>query len=99
MADDFKPGIYTHYKGGMYTALMLVRHHETRELLVLYVSHKTGNIQVRELRQPEMADMGTVQLQPSRVDAWTDVVEWQVPMPDGSAATHGPRFVYVGALA
>lgn len=92
MADDFKPGIYTHYKGGMYTALMLVRHHETRELLVLYVSHKTGNISVREYSAGDADFTQTI-------DAWTDVVEWQVPMPDGSAATHGPRFVYVGLLA
>lgn len=46
---DFKPGVYEHYKGGLYTALMLVTHHETKHLYVVYVSHTTGETWLRPL--------------------------------------------------
>jgi hypothetical protein len=45
----FKPGLYRHYKGGLYTALQLVAHHETRKPMVLYVSHTYGGVSVRPL--------------------------------------------------
>jgi hypothetical protein len=93
---EFRPGIYMHYKGGLYSAFGLIMHHETREPAVDYVSHTKGNRQYRELRQPLPFGLHPVD---RNVDAWTDVVEWQVPMPDGSAATHGPRFVFVKAFA
>lgn len=86
--ENFRPGIYMHYKGPLYAALMLVRHHETREPMVVYTSLEKGNVQVREF---ESSGRG--------VDAWTDVVEWKVPLPDGSAATHGPRFVFARDFA
>jgi hypothetical protein len=81
---EFRPGKYVHYKGGHYSAIMLVAHHETREPMVVYVSHEKGNVQVRELRQPPREGFQT-----SSVDAWTDVVEW----PDGEKR---PRFVFLG---
>ena len=31
-----RPGLYRHYKGGMYQVLGLVRHSETLDILVLY---------------------------------------------------------------
>ncbi|GAC1457965.1 MAG: DUF1653 domain-containing protein [Chamaesiphon sp.] len=31
-----KPGIYRHYKGGVYTVISVVRHSETHEEMVLY---------------------------------------------------------------
>ncbi len=46
---DFKPGIYRHYKGGLYTALGLATHHETRCTVVLYISHTYGGLNVRPL--------------------------------------------------
>jgi hypothetical protein len=46
---EFKPGIHRHYKGGLYTAICLVTHHETREPMVLYVSHTKGTTNVRPL--------------------------------------------------
>ena len=45
----FKPGLYRHYKGGLYTAVCLVTHHETRRPMVLYVSHTYGGTNVRPL--------------------------------------------------
>jgi hypothetical protein len=47
--EAFRPGIYRHYKGGMYTALMLVKHHESRTPYVLYISHTYGGANVRPL--------------------------------------------------
>lgn len=46
---DFKPGLYRHYKGGLYTAIGLVTHHGTREPMVLYVSLSRGGLNVRPL--------------------------------------------------
>lgn len=61
MGEEFKPGIYKHYKGGTYTALQVVKHHETGERFVVYVSHTHGSIHIRELRTPG-------------ADSWTDTV-------------------------
>lgn len=35
--DDFKPGVYQHYKGPHYLALGLAREDESDELVVVYV--------------------------------------------------------------
>lgn len=43
----FVPGLYRHYKGGLYRAISLVAHHETREPWVLYLSLKQGSMNVR----------------------------------------------------
>jgi hypothetical protein len=45
----FKPGLYRHYKGGMYTALAIVTHHDRHMPMVLYVSHTYGGHKVRPL--------------------------------------------------
>ena len=34
--DDFKPGVYRHYKGNYYLALGLAREDETNETVVVY---------------------------------------------------------------
>jgi hypothetical protein len=57
----FLPGLYEHYKGGVYRALHLVEHHETGELFVVYVSMKHGSLHLRE-----WASVGK--------DSWTDQV-------------------------
>ncbi|APD09972.1 MULTISPECIES: DUF1653 domain-containing protein [Thermus] len=31
-----KPGLYRHYKGGLYQVLFLARHSETEEVMVVY---------------------------------------------------------------
>lgn len=61
---DFKPGLYRHYKGGLYTAICIVTHHETRDPMVLYVSHTYGGLNVRPLHG-----------MPGDEDAWSDKVE------------------------
>lgn len=33
----FKPGVYRHFKGGMYLALMLAKDSETEEDVVVYI--------------------------------------------------------------
>ncbi len=80
----FVPGVYEHYKGGHYAALMLVAHHETREPMVVYTSLLKGNVQVREWKQPPTPLPA--------VDSWNDLVAW----PDG---TKQPRFKWLRSFA
>ncbi len=84
MNEEFKPGLYRHYKGGLYTAICLVTHHETRKPMVLYVSHTYGGTNVRPLYGWE-----------GDADGWADVVH--VPSVDGGTWNR-PRFEYVGPL-
>jgi hypothetical protein len=42
-------GVYRHYKGGLYTALGVVFHHESRQPMVIYLSHERGTVSVRSL--------------------------------------------------
>lgn len=46
---EFTPGLYRHHKGGLYTAIGLVRHHDTGLPMVVYVSHAKGHVSVRPL--------------------------------------------------
>jgi hypothetical protein len=48
-ADNFKFGTYRHYKSDLYTAIALVTHHQTRQPMVLYVSHARGCVNCRPL--------------------------------------------------
>ena len=41
------PGLYRHYKGGLYEVLHLARHSETEEELVVYRSLSEGGVWVR----------------------------------------------------
>lgn len=59
----FKPGLYRHYHGGLYRAVGLVAHHETREPWVVYVSLQHGSMNIRPLK-PTKGDP----------DGWDDVV-------------------------
>jgi hypothetical protein len=63
-AEMFRPGLWTHYKGGMYTATRLVTHHELRLPMVAYVSHTYGGEDVRPLR-PHPYDR----------DGWNDIID------------------------
>lgn len=46
---EFKPGVYEHFKGGLYRALVLAQHHhETNRKFVVYVSLQNGLIYTRE---------------------------------------------------
>ncbi|GBQ62826.1 hypothetical protein AA103196_0418 [Ameyamaea chiangmaiensis NBRC 103196] len=44
-----EPGVYRHYKGGLYTVLAVGRHSETEEWLVTYRAEAHGTIWVRPL--------------------------------------------------
>ncbi|MCI2007164.1 MAG: DUF1653 domain-containing protein [Acetobacter peroxydans] len=44
-----QPGLYRHYKGGLYTVLCTGRHSETEEWLVTYRSEARGDYWVRPL--------------------------------------------------
>jgi hypothetical protein len=85
-AANFKPGLYRHYKGGLYTALFLVTHHETRLPMVLYISHTYGGANVRPL-------IGWQDDQ----DGWLDIIT--IPN-EGAAGGESKchRFALVGSL-
>jgi hypothetical protein len=74
--EAFRTGVYRHYKGGKYTALALVTHHETRQPMVLYVSHTTGTLTVRPLR-PMHEEIVGGQSRFVDLDAWDDWVEYE----------------------
>ena len=60
--ENFKPGIYKHYKReGNYIALALVSHHDTDELFVVYVCGETGRTRIREWASSDK-------------DSWSDMV-------------------------
>lgn len=61
--EDFRVGLYEHYRGGRYNATGLSRHHDTREFFVEYVSLTTGEKCTREYATPGK-------------DSWTDLVTW-----------------------
>ncbi|NHN84717.1 DUF1653 domain-containing protein [Acetobacter musti] len=46
---DVTPGVYRHYKGGLYTVLATARHSETEEWFVVYRSESMGTLWVRPL--------------------------------------------------
>lgn len=81
--ENFKPGVYQHYKGDTYTAMLLVRHHETEELFVLYLSHdsKHGTPRMREWATPGK-------------DSWTDNVAFQEAA-YGPTGEMIPRFKFI----
>ncbi|MDN7349945.1 DUF1653 domain-containing protein [Acetobacter senegalensis] len=49
MPEHPRPGLYRHYKGGLYTVLCVGRHSETEEWLVTYRSEVLGSYWVRPL--------------------------------------------------
>ncbi|MFT9207023.1 DUF1653 domain-containing protein [Acetobacter orientalis] len=49
MPEHPRPGLYRHYKGGLYTVLCVGRHSETEEWLVTYKSEALGSYWVRPL--------------------------------------------------
>jgi hypothetical protein len=50
MAETLKPGLYRHYKGGLYWVLATATHSETEEALVVYHAAKDpGHLWVRPL--------------------------------------------------
>jgi len=63
--DDFAPGIYEHWKGGRYRALMLAWAHDLggpEQWAVVYISLTNGKVFLRAWDSPDL-------------DAWTDLIE------------------------
>lgn len=88
---NFKFGIYEHYKGGRYTAFMILQHHDTRKPMVAYVSHEKGSANCRPLRGWYQEDGGTC----VDTDGWLDEVPYTAPGV-GMTGERVPRFRYVG---
>lgn len=44
---ELKPGLYRHFKGGVYYAIGLVQHSESQEHLVIYLCVRSGKMWVR----------------------------------------------------
>jgi len=64
-----KPGLYTHYKGGLYTAFFTATtHNHNGDIDVVYFSHTNGSFNTRPLNRDSRDE-----------DSWTDEVTW----PDG----------------
>ncbi len=47
--DAPQPGLYRHYKGGLYTVFCTGRHSETEEWLVIYRTEASGTVWARPL--------------------------------------------------
>lgn len=86
-----EPGLYRHYKGGLYTVQHLVTHHDTRLPMVVYVSHQYGGTCVRPLLGWGSFDEGEA-TQEIDQDGWFNQVY------DVDRAKWIPRFVFVGEL-
>lgn len=79
---EFKPGIWKHYKGDLYHALCLVKHHDSREDYVLYFSLKYGSANIRPLHGSEKDPDGFLDILPEQATQ---------EEPEGHC-----RFTYVG---
>ena len=44
-----EPGLYRHYKGGLYSLTCVGRHSETEEWLVVYRAEASGTVWIRPL--------------------------------------------------
>jgi hypothetical protein len=76
-------GIYRHYKGGLYTALGVVFHHESRQPMVVYLSHERGTVSVRSL----FGHSGDP-------DGWNDIIFFERDEDSEPVGTR--RFEFVG---
>jgi hypothetical protein len=100
----FRPGIYRHYRtGGLYSALELVVHHETRQPVVLYVSHEHRDDEYggRNVRPLNGWNDGAISVSGGAVgcidqDGWLDTVT--IPDDDNHRFLKVRRFAYVGPL-
>lgn len=80
--ENFKPGLYRHYKQKMYRALMLISDCETQELFVMYIA----------LEYPHSLPQFRKYTPAAGVDAWLDQVGHVVQ----GVRTFEPRFIYTG---
>jgi hypothetical protein len=81
--EEFKPGVYRHYKGEYYVALCLARHHDTGEPLVVYVCCTRATTNVREWDSISK-------------DSWSDHVDPDTGRACVPSPRSKPRFEYTG---
>ena len=93
--EHVQPGLWRHYKGGLYTVIGTVTHHETRFPMVLYVSHTYGGMNVRPVRG--WIGAGETD-QNTDADGWLDVVPVEGPLDTSGAGKTVARFTYIGPL-
>lgn len=86
-AERVRRGNYRHYKGGIYTAIMVAMHHETRRPMVVYVCHETGSLNLRPLTKIPFGSTERLEDELDN-DAWDDWVEHE--------GQRVRRFTYVG---
>lgn len=89
---EFKPGVYQHYRGGLYTAVMLVTHHQTRLPMVVYFSHEKHSLNCRPLvGWRDTGDRGSLRAEEPAIDpdGWNDTVT-------DLEHQRVPRFRYLG---
>jgi hypothetical protein len=65
---------WRHYKGGLYTVLDIVEHHDTRREYVVYLSHEKGSHNLRPLHGFVGDPDGW--MTPARVDVLHDVARF-----------------------
>lgn len=87
---SFRPGLHMHYKGGLYRALHVVQHHETKECFVVYISMEhPESIKLRELDSDGK-------------DSWSDILMVEetdnyIVLPPGQHKDQPfPRFRWLG---
>jgi hypothetical protein len=93
---EFRPGVYRHYKGGLYNAVAIGWMQEVanpRMRGVIYVSMTTGDWHVRPYNSITLTGL----------DAWNDFVWVETALPEGEPSVSVPRweerFRYVGVQA
>lgn len=78
LARGFRPGIYRHYKGGLYHALLVGRSSEAREEeSVVYRSLEKGSVWIRPLAM-FLEDVKTADYEGPRF-AWVREADWDIP--------------------
>ena len=73
-----EPGLYRHYKGGLYTLISIVRHSETEEPLVSYRSERAGTLWVRPLSMWSETVDGQPRFAPLQADSPTRYAPSQI---------------------
>ena len=81
--------IYLHYRGGLYTALTLVTHHDTRKPMVVYYSHEKKSVNCRPLEGWNPCQSSC----PTDLDGWLDMVPANIPGLDTQMLQ--PRFMWM----
>ncbi len=100
--DDVRPGLWRHWRGGIYTVLFVGTHHETRLPMLGYVSHTFGGLNFRPVHGWNRATASVSDGIRGCIDedGWLDWVDPKTGRTVESQGVIGTvrRFVYVGPL-